>query len=355
MVFDDIKNKPIHAVIQGKGLEQVLDCLSWLLGCEYVIREGIIFLGSNTQTVLVLPSSGIDKDVENVFRGVTVKQFGDKVVVVGTERDVARVKQAYQKIIDRAYTVVHLYAIELLYDNNIEFGFDIDKALEYSFSWQGLVESMGNPIQNLVLSISASLDAGADKFRISSVIDTDIGLLSGKPVSFQVGEDNDRPIYSQSQYGEQSRVISGYSTQHTGLILTLKGYYDNQSWYVDFGVENSEAKDDLRKSLTTLNTVVKLNSENPVKILAKMNLGTVKQTYEKGLPFLCEIPLLGYFLRITKERKMRKQLVFVLQLKNGRQPFSVPEHYKFNGLVDWHSDFSSWMDRNIDSLKIYFK
>lgn len=354
MVFDDIKDRPIHAVVQGRDLKQVLDCLAWLLGCEYVTREGIIFLGSNTQTVLVLPSSGIDKDVERIFKGVTVKQLGDKVVVVGTERDVARVKQAYYKILNRAHAVVHLYAIEILYDNNIEFGFDIDKALEYAFSLEGLALSTGNPIQHLVMSFSASLEAGADMFRISSVIDTDIGLLSGKQVNFQVGEDNDRPVYSESQYGNQSRVITSYNTQHTGLLIKLKGYFDESSWYVDFNVENSEAKSDLRKSLTVLNTVAKLNARTPVKILAKLNLGIVKQTYEKGLPFICDIPLIGYFFRITKERKMRKQLVFVLRLKDINQHIPIPQHYKFNGLVDLQDDMRSFMYWGAQALEKFF-
>jgi hypothetical protein len=351
LVYDDIKDKEIFGTVRGGDLNAVLYCISWLLGCEYVIRDGIVFLGSNSRTVLVLPSSGIDQRIEHVFKDVSVKQLGDKIVVTGSERDVARVKQAYDKILKRSYAVVHLYAIELLYDNNIEFGFDIDKALEYSFSWEGLIESMGNPIQHLVMSFSASLEAGADKFRISSVIDTDIGLLSGKEVNFQIGEDNDRPIYSESTYGEQSRVISGYNTQHTGLILKLKGYYDQLAWYVDFSVENSEAKSDLKKTLTILNTVAKLNEENPVQILAKLNLGTVKQTYEKGLPFLCEIPVLGYLFRITKERKMRKQLVFVLTLKNPKQRLVIPEHYKFNGLVDLHNDFSLWIGKKVQLLQ----
>jgi len=138
------------------------------------------------------------------------------------------------------------------------------------------------------------------------------------------------------------------------LIIKLKGYYDESSWYVDFGVENSEAKSDLRKSLTVLNTVAKLNKKTPVKVLAKLNLGIVKQTYEKGLPFICDLPFIGYLFRITKERKMRKQLVFVLQLKNGNERISVPQHYKFNGLVDLQDDLRSFMYYGAKALEKFF-
>jgi len=135
----------------------------------------------------------------------------------------------------------------------------------------------------------------------------------------------------------------------------VKGYYDDSSWYVDFKAENSEAKSDLRKSLTVLNTVAKLNNHTPVKILAKLNLGIVKQTYEKGLPFICDIPFLGYLFRITKERKMRKQLVFVLSLKDVNQHISVPQHYKFNGLVDLQDDLRSFMYWGARALEKFFR
>ena len=118
---------------------------------------------------------------------------------------------------------------------------------------------------------------------------------------------------------------------------------------VDFSVENSDAKSDLRKSLTTINTVAKLSRKKPVQILAKLDQGVVRQEYVKGLPFLCDIPILGYFFRITKERKMRKQLVFVLQLKE-RSNYSIPGHYKFFGLVDLSNNWRMFRERQVERL-----
>lgn len=314
LVFDDVKEKKVSGIIKGANLKQTLDCLSWLLSVEYVLRDGIYFFGSNTQSFLVLPSSGLDKIIEQVFKFVTVKQVNDKLVFGGTEKELSKVKGVYDELVTRNYCVLHLFAVEILTDSQLEAGFDIDKAVKYSFSWESLAAASYNPFQSLAMSLSASLKAEASDISVSSVIDTDIGLLSGNDLTFQVGEDFDRPVYNQSQYGE--RVVSSYSTQKTGLLLKISGYYDDKKdWYINFAVENSEAKSDVRKTLTTLNTVCRLSTQKPVSVLAKLSNTNIKNEYVKGIPFLSEIPYVGYVFRVTTERKVNKHIYFILQLK----------------------------------------
>lgn len=320
MVYDDIKEKKIFATVQGKELKDVLNCLAWLLGVEYIEKDDIIFLGSNTESILVLPSSGIDTKIEEVFQSVKVKSVGDKVICVGPERSIARVKDAYKLIIDRDYCIAHLYAFEVSYNADLELGMDIDKVVKYTFSWENLLVNQGNPMQALAVSFAASLKAQEGLVRVTDVIDTDIGLLSGKEVSFQTGEDINRAIYNQSQYGE--RVISGYKQEKYGLIIRMKASYDSvENWYINFYVENSKPEGDqgdtqeYKKVLTNLDTIVKLSAKNPVQLLAKLDAGSYTERMTKGQPFLSEIPLLGYLFRVTEEVKVNRRLFFVLHLK----------------------------------------
>lgn len=335
MCYDDIKNKEIHAVIQGKNLDQVLNCLTWLLGIEYIYKDDIYFLGSNTQTVIVLPSSGITAEIEQVFKNVQAKQIGDKVVISGSERDVAKVNNAVKEILDRKYNIFHLYVIEIAFDNELELGIDIDKTVQYAFSWEALSQYQYNPIQSLAVNLNASLQADESKSRVSALIDTDVGILSGKNLNFQIGLDQDRPIYTQSDYGQQSQVTSGFSTQKTGLIMNMKGFFDQSGWYIDISIENSRAESDLIKTLTNLTTTTKLSSEIPLQVFARMNISEKKETYEQGIPFFCELPWVGYFFKITNERIYNRQLVFILQLKADQSDnLSIPDHFDNTHLLD---------------------
>lgn len=325
LVFDDIKSKEIHGRIVGIDLKQTLDSIAWLLGVEYVYKDGIYFFGSNTKTIVVLPSTGLDNSVEGVFKDVTVKKINDKLVIVGSERDVARVKQVYDQILERQFGVFRLYAIEITHESDIELGMDIDKSISYAFSWESLATASYNPIQSLALSLRASLVASESALKVSSLIDTDVGLLSGNPVTFQVGQDTDRPLYSQSNYS-QTNVVQSYNTQHTGLIIQIVGSYDPKAknWYITFSVENSEAKSDLVKTLTTLTTFTRLGDSAPVQILAKLNGSKFSEQISKGIPFLCDIPYVGRAFRITREYSARRDIVFVLQYKTGLST-SIPQ------------------------------
>lgn len=325
LVFDDVKAREIHGRITGVGLKQTLDCISWLLGVEYVFKDDIYFFGSNTKTIIVLPSTGLDSSIEGVFRDVTIKKINDKLVVAGSERDVARVKQVYDQILERQFGVFRLYAIEINHESEIELGADIDKSIAYAFSWESLSAASYNPIQSLALSLRASLKASESELKVSSLIDTDIGLFSGNPVTFQVGQDTDRPLYMQSNFS-QTNVVQSYNTQHTGLIIQMAGSYDPKAanWYVTFSVENSEAKSDLVKTLTTLTTFTRLGDSAPVQILAKLNGTKFSEQITKGIPLLCDVPYLGRLFRITREFSARRDIVFVLQYKSGLST-SIPQ------------------------------
>lgn len=321
LVSDEVRNKEIYGNISGVTLIQVLDSVSWLLGVEYVYRDGIYWLGSSTKTILILPSSGLDSTIETLFKDVNIKKLGDKLVITGTERDISKLRSVYDQLIERKFAIFRLYAIEVSYDSTIDLGLDIDKSISYAFSIDNLVNASYNPIQALALSLKASLVASSGLVEVSSLTDTDLGVFSGNTVNFQVGQDTDRQMYSQSQYS-QVQVVSSYNTQHTGLLIDISPSYNPalKCWYVSFKIENSEAKTDLVKTLTTLNTFSSLSGSAPVQVLAKLNAGKFTKQYSKGIPFLCDIPYLGRLFRISNEIKMNRQIVFVLQLKAVLSP-----------------------------------
>jgi len=323
LVFDDIKERLVYGDIKGVSLERVLDCISWFLDAEYVLRDGIYYIGSNSKVVLVLPSAGVDKTIENFFVDVSLKNIGDKVVIYGSEREVAKVRQVYDQIIERKICKVKLYVLEIQNDDSLEAGIDIDQSVKYAFSWQALASNAYNPVQTLAVSLYASLQLDETQLRFSSLIDTDLGLVSGEPLKLQVGEDVDRPVYSQSDYGD--RVLSGYSTQKTGLLIDLSVFFDKDQWVLSFSVENSEAKTDLKKTLTTLKTTAILNQKNPVSVLAKLNAGKNTIEYEKGIPYLADVPYLGYCFRVSRERIMDRTLYFIVQLLEPETISTLPD------------------------------
>ena len=98
-----------------------------------------------------------------------------------------------------------------------------------------------------------------------------------------MGQEGDRPVYTQSEYGNQ--VVSGYSTQVTGLILDLAASFDEKDWILDFQIENSDAQSSVVKTITKITSKLRLNDQNQVSLLAKLDLSAVKESYSKGIPF----------------------------------------------------------------------
>lgn len=329
-VFDDIKDRKIYGEIKGVSLKQVLDAVCWYLGVEYVFREDIYYIGSNSKVVVVLPSSGLDAKVEQIFQDVNIKQINDKLVIYGEERAVARVQGVYQDLVKQDYCVVKFYAFEIMWDKNLTFGIDLEQSVKYAFSWENLISNSYNPIQSLAVSLYASLEVDSDQLRIYSLIDTNLGMLSGEKVRLQVGQDEDRPVYSQSETGD--RVVSSYDTQSTGLILDLTASFDGSYWIFDVDIENSDSQSSTRKTVTKLTSKSRLSKSDPVSVLAQLNMQQTKESYEKGIPFLCDIPFLGYLFRVSTDREMERKIFFVVSLVPASSS-EYPTGIKFGSLL----------------------
>ena len=320
-VFEDIRDKKVYARMISNDLKKILDSICWYCSVEYFERDGVYYIGSNSKTVIVLPSAGVDLKIENVFQDVTVKHINDKLVLYGEERAVSRVQGIYKDLVQKHFIQVRFYAFEVLYDKNILFGFDIEKSVEYAFSWENLISNSYNPVQSLAISLYASLEAESDQLRVKSLIDTNLGVLSGDVFRLQIGEDKDRPVYSQS--GEGDRVISSYDTFSTGLILDVKGSYTSEAWIFDVQIENSDSLSDLSKTLTKLTTKGRLSKTDPVALLAQLTMQQTKESYSKGIPFISDLPFIGSLFRVSSDRTMERRLFFVITLEPDPK---IPSH-----------------------------
>jgi hypothetical protein len=326
LAYDDIKNKNIHCAISGNGLKNTLDSIAWSLGVEWIEKDNIYYVGGNSQQVFVMDSAGVDPSIQQVFPRGQVRLVGDKLVIAGTEAEVTKIKEAILYITDRQFCLVHLYGIEISYDKDLELGVEIEKSIQYFLSAENFLLNGFDPTSHIAMSLVASVQAQSSMLDVSTLIDSDIGLISGNQAILNMGEDIDRPLYSSSTYGD--RVAQSYNTQHSGLIIKLTGFKANDCWFFKTYIENSESKTDLKKTLNSVENFVQIKGNRKV-LIARLNLGTVKKEYTKGIPFLADIPLLGYFFRVTRERLLKKKIYFILEMKDSSK-VSLPAPKQFN-------------------------
>ena len=145
MVYPDCKNLKISCNIKDCDFDKALSLISWCAGIDYYEREGVYYLGGNKDYIEVIDNIGMGDGIEDVF-GDAVKIVEDKIIVKGTEKEVNRIVKALKEVQNRDRVTVRIWGYEITTDKMLELGIDIDKAIEYSFSWQGLASYSYNPI-----------------------------------------------------------------------------------------------------------------------------------------------------------------------------------------------------------------
>ena len=321
IVYDDIKDKIVSFEFDNLTLIQCLNAVSWSVGVEYVDKDGIYYLGGNADNVQVLESTGISDSINAVF-GNQVKTIGDKIVITGTERQVKRISDAVTKLQEKESCIVKVTGYEVSDDMMRKLGIDIDKAVKYSFSWESMLANQCNPIQMAVVSFAMSIQAEQSQDEIKQVLNSYVGIVSGVESKIQLGESVDREIYTTSQYGVQ--VVSGFNNQQTGLQVILNGFkYEGGKWVFGVYIENSTYLSDTKKNLFNVkNSVLLLPGET--SLVGRIVKGVEEIHVTKGIPFLCDIPYLGYLFSVHTTRAVNKQVLFFLQFVNS-DGLNVPE------------------------------
>lgn len=308
LAYDDCKDRLVSADVHGKTLPEVLDSVSWLLGLEWSERGGTYYVGGNSEVIQVFPSLGVDSKVENVFKNVKI--VNDKIIAQGTERELKRVSDSLTAVLDRSVVRCRLKIIELVYDNSFEVGFDWEKSFDYGVSWENMIKNV-HPVTHMALSAKASIQLDQVVISSRSLLDTDISILSGSQVKLEIGDETDRPVYSQSQYGD--RLLSGYNTRKTGLLIALKAYNSGSVWVFDSSIENSRSITDLKKNIS------KVSSQLKTEIGKRYLVGNVvsdasEYQISQGIPILCRLPWVGFLFGVDKKIQVQRHFYVMIQV-----------------------------------------
>lgn len=329
VVYKDYKDTKISCSIKDLDLEKSLDLVAWLAGVEWYIKDGIYYIGGNKDFIEVLDNTGIDKSIANVFGSSNVKIIEDKIIVTGTEREVKRISDAIRKMQKKDFVTVRVWGYEISDDVMLTLGVDIDKSIEYAFSWESLITNSYNPVQMLAVSLAMSLEANKQSDDMKLLVDTYITVASGKEQLLNVGEAIDREIYSTN---EQGRVFtSGYETTQTGYVLNLAAYkYESAgSWIMDFSLSNVSEQTRLRRNQLIMKNTLVLR-DGPT-LAGRIIKNSEMLTVSKGIPFLCDIPGIGYLFRVTSERQVRRHVVFFVQKVSDEQKVpSLADGFSFD-------------------------
>lgn len=340
IVYKDCKNQKISCNLRDLSLEKALDVISWMSGIEWYSKDGFYYIGGNKDYIEVLDNTGIDANSLSVF-GQQVKTCEDKIIISGSERDVKRIRKAIETLQNRSVVTIRVWGYEISDSADLKLGIDIEHAIKYSVSWEALAQYQYNPIQTLVMSIEASIERDSNRDDMKQILNTGLTCISGKEQKIVVGEAVDRQTYNVSGVN-QATYVSGYSTLQTGFVLRLKPFkYDNK-WLFNVSIENSLEQSELRRNNITLeNTVVA--SKKPA-LIGRVIKDYETVSFEKGIPFLCDIPWIGYLFRVTQEKKVRRNILFfmeVLESENLLPPDATRKAHLLTGASDMRNFLNS--------------
>ena len=340
VVYQDCKDLKVSCNIRDLDLKHTLDLISWLTGIEWYEKDGIYYVGGNKDYIEVLDNPGIDQSITQVFQKTPLKIVEDKIVITGTEREVKRIADAVRKLQKKDFVTLRVWGYEVSNDVLLRLGLNIDKTIKYAFSWEGMISNQFNPIQTLAVSLAMSVEANKQSDDLRLILDTMITSASGKTQSFTVGEAIDREIYSTNSESGRS-YVSGYNTVQTGYVLDVSAFkYDGDKWKCDFVVSNTAEITSLRRTNMILKNCVVIG-EGP-SLIGRIIKNSEILTVSKGIPFLCDIPFIGYLFKISSERQVTRNVLFFCERVQPPKPeptkFLPPSSFPFlnisNGLKD---------------------
>jgi type II secretory pathway component GspD/PulD (secretin) len=307
-------SKKITFSYEGNNIKSLLDSLAFTLDCSWRFENNNIYF-SNADTRLVkLPNYGLRTAIITALGNIKGSIVKDSIVINGSESDIKSASKIIKAFGNRKLLKLKVSSIEFLCDDGLELGIDIKKSFSYFFSTANFLKDF-DPTTHLALSVVASLKASAKYARSTVKINSVFQVLSGDNIHIEVGEELDRELYSESGQGNVNRVKTGFSTQKTGLLINISPFYDEakKTVFINFEASNSTAITDLQRKVTKIKTFAVLKHGQAV-IVADLNLDGRNISYENGIPFLCKIPWLGYFFRVTNTLYAQRKVIFILQL-----------------------------------------
>ncbi len=306
--------KKITFSFSGNNLKSLFDSLAFTLDCSWRLESNNIYF-SNADTLLAkLPSYGLKDGIIRALGDIKGAIVKDSIIINGSESDIKEATKIIKEFGSRKLLKLKVSSIEFLCDDSLELGIDIQKSFSYFFSTADIIKDF-DPTTHLALSVVASLKASAKYARSTVKINSVFRVLSGDQINIEVGEELDRELYSESGQGNVNRVKTGFSTQKTGLMINISPFYDydKKTVFINFEASNSTAITDLQRKVTKIKTFAVLEPGQAV-IVADLNLDGRNISYDNGIPFLCKIPWIGYFFRVTNSLYAQRKVIFIIQL-----------------------------------------
>jgi len=309
---DSFKGREISYNIDCNDFKLILDQLSWQLSTSYEIRGGVVYFGGRNSSISVVPSSVNIKGVEKIFDNKAYS-IDDKIVIRGDEEEVNRISKSINEINQKKYCKIFFKIFQVSYDDSIILGLDIKKAITYSASWENLINSQFNPIQALAMSFAVNTEFTENTVKSNTLFDSLIYAESGNPSSIRISLVEDKQIYSVS--GQSGlNYVSGYNKKETGLILDFTPYVFDSYCAIDIDVEKSEPSGTETKNQVKLNQKIKLKNHESV-IACSIKEKSEKITIEKGIPYLCRIPVVGRLFGHNEDRTYNRDIYILISVE----------------------------------------
>lgn len=310
LCHESYRAKKVSLSIENLSVDDLLNSIAWSVGCEVLKKDGIYFFGGNQDYIETIESGGIGADFVKNF-GNKVVLVGDKLVVTGSEAEVKRLTRSLEQVKKLNYCEFRLTAFDVDKRRALELGIDIDNTLTYSASWNNLLQNEFNPVQALAVSLAVNSKLSASGRYSRQFVNTDMGIISGRKTFLTIQNDIDRETYQVSDQG--TRTVSGYSTQKSGIILTFEAFKTGSDWIFSVELEDSKSTSTTEKNATVVRNSLLL-SQGQCKLIARMSKEVENDSYTKGLPWLSDIPYLGYLFRKSSDSTENRQIYFFIEL-----------------------------------------
>lgn len=260
LISSDKGGTKVYGVLQEAGLRECLDALAYWCGTRWRVEGGLIYVGGGqVETVAAVPRGLLQDELKQQF-GQDIGVVGDKIVVRGEAERVSQITRTLAEVSAVSSKRVRLYAA-LMTDRQIkavnrwlatlEAGAKLavgaaqagaEAEVEQRLSWEGGA------------SMEALLQLVDDGATASVVSDLDLTLVSGRKITVESGEVDEREINTDVATGgtgtNQARFRTGFDRRTIGLSVEIEAAEVEGRWILHTIVRDSALVDGKERTVS---------------------------------------------------------------------------------------------------------
>ncbi len=314
---DAFLTQKIHYNYSANSIDEHLQKVSSLLGTSYYLDGDIYYL--DQEEILIKVYDSLDLNISS-FKGINgISKIGDKIVVTGTKKQIANFDNVIKKLTTLKQLNLRFKVFDVTFKKGSELGISIEKGLKYSFSWESLMQNQLNPLQTLVMSLEASLVAQQNNNDIQQLYNAEARLISGRLEQIRIGDSFDREIFTVSDEGQ--KFTSKFEKVNNGILVDLLPFYSsiNNQWLINFKFNNTKSLNGDNNNNSFFNVTNRFLFSNDKKfedvLISSINISSKTKNMVKGIPFLCDIPYIGYLFGVRKTEVYNRVLLLFISKK----------------------------------------